>query len=695
MIDDSDMQPGGLNNLGFQKKIFSTSKMDFFFINKAYLNAYLQLLDGIGRPGGLFVLIGEAGVGKTFLLRKLTNEALETIRIVFCYSTNLDYDNLITLISDQLGISTSEKTHSNQFTALKDYLNQCPKQGIRVALLIDDAHHLGQEGLNHLIKWSSLELAEDHGLRIVLSGPPVLEEILNQVWRSSLATSVIPIHLEPLSSVDVATYMSRKIKSAYDLMDVDDLFLPSVIETIASYTGGIPRLINSLCEHALLITQLNGEKNISITSIKEAASELMLEEKISTEDATQFSEENFIEDKTLFVRKTQKKILDTNHFSAENRKKVIGSLLADLAEEPEKKHDNALKETVSIDSFDPNTTVFSGGTHPSSVNQFTQTTRLAARNEKSTDDHAGNRNLELTLVKEPVTTMPQVIQRDDFPSGRKGPEMVRTKRLPTALFMFSALLSGLIGGVGSIYLFRLIPEWIPESSSAKRETAAPAPAPTQAITAVAMPVSDSHEVSGATPEAVIESAAIDPEAVIESAASEISTPAPSSVSLESLTDLASAASPPSLDLALSPATTTPIIEVTPSVAKIETAAVSPPTSEQTTAKTPPVSSYMSSGDTLLGRGDVASARLFYEAAAAVGYAAAMTAVGKTYDPVMLNQMGIKGFRADPVKAAEWYLKAEKAGDPETVERLEELKRWMTDGSEWEETELNALRQLLR
>ncbi len=73
----------------------------------------------------------------------------------------------------------------------------------------------------------------------------------------------------------------------------------------------------------------------------------------------------------------------------------------------------------------------------------------------------------------------------------------------------------------------------------------------------------------------------------------------------------------------------------------------------------------------------------------------MTAVGKTYDPVILNQLGIRGFRADPLKAAEWYLKAEKAGDPETVERLEKLRDWLSDGSGLRETEANALRELLR
>ena len=104
---------------------------------------------------------------------------------------------------------------------------------------------------------------------------------------------------------------------------------------------------------------------------------------------------------------------------------------------------------------------------------------------------------------------------------------------------------------------------------------------------------------------------------------------------------------------------------------------------------------MNSGDLLLTRGDIASARLFYEAAANAGSAVAMTAVGKTYDPVVLNGLGIKGFHADPVKAAEWYLKGDKAGDAENTKRLDGLRRWLAESPPIGEAEVEALRQLLR
>lgn len=86
------------------------------------------------------------------------------------------------------------------------------------------------------------------------------------------------------------------------------------------------------------------------------------------------------------------------------------------------------------------------------------------------------------------------------------------------------------------------------------------------------------------------------------------------------------------------------------------------------------------------RGDIASARLFYMEAANLGFPAGMLAVGKTYDPVVLSRLGIKGFLADPRKAAEWYEKAERAGFKETTQYLLELRRWMADSPLREDTE---------
>ena len=107
-------------------------------------------------------------------------------------------------------------------------------------------------------------------------------------------------------------------------------------------------------------------------------------------------------------------------------------------------------------------------------------------------------------------------------------------------------------------------------------------------------------------------------------------------------------------------------------------AMSPAPAVASAEKGVSVTAYMSNGDRLLMRGDVASARLFYEAAATSGSAAALTAIGRTYDPLELSRLGIRGARADPAKAAQWYLKAKEHGDPEAAGQISRLQRWLAE-----------------
>ena len=686
MTESSETQLLSSTRFGFEKNILSTKKADFFFISQAYLNAYLQLLDGIHRPGSFLVLIGEAGVGKTVLLRKLATEALETIQVVFCYSNIMNEDSLIALIGDQLGIGEHEKEPLNQLKIIKEYLNNCPMQGISVALFIDDAHHLGENGLDHLLRLFTQELSEGHGLRILLCGPPVMETLLKQTrYKEIVETRITPIYLEPLAPIDVASYISRKLKSTDDL-DVSAFFLPSVTKTIVSYTGGIPRLINSLCENTLLITRINSSASVSINSINEAAKELMLEEKISQVNTASFSEKTPLDDTTQQINVAHESILDANHFSEEKRKQIIKSLLADLEDEPATKINTTVNETlVPGSSVDLDTQVSVEVARSDTAYHPVATTELAVRHESALIDPMGNEHTAAILGNESVTTPSLMRRRNDIQSGRESPEAVRPPRSQMTVFLFLALLAGVLGGAGSLYFFRLMPEWILKPSPAQREATTPTPTPTQPVTTAPMLGPDSRDGLGATPVSAV-----------EPTVPGTSMSAQPSIRLGPPTEPVSGskANPPSTELETSPATT-PMVEVTPSVTEIKISSVSPPSSEQTTVETPQISAYMNSGDTLFARGDIASARLFYEAAAAFGAATAMTAVGKTYDPVTLNQLGIKGFRADPIKAVEWYLKAEQAGDPATIERLKELKHWVSNEPAWEETELNTLRHLLR
>ena len=279
MTNFTDPPRGGPMNLDFQRSIISTAGTEFFFINTAYLDAYIQLLDGIRQHRGLLVLTGEAGVGKTSLLRKLVNESPAKIKFVYCYTTNLDFDNLLAVIGDQLGVMTQEGEFSNRLEALKHCLDDYFTWGIDIAFLIDDAHHLNENALNGLLGLSPFGLEGKRAVQLVLSGTPVLEEILTQmqVFHSSLADAV-HVRLEPLRTEEVAAFISRQVQNA-DGPAVDSLFPLPVIARINNYTGGIPRLINMLCERALLLSQVKGQTTVSIAAVDEAAGELILKDK--------------------------------------------------------------------------------------------------------------------------------------------------------------------------------------------------------------------------------------------------------------------------------------------------------------------------------------------------------------------------------------------------------------------------------
>lgn len=711
IINSLGTQQASSRNLGIRRKIFSASEAEFFFINKAYFDAYDQLLNGIRRHGGFFLLTSEAGIGKTLLLRKLASEPSENLKFAFCYSTNIDYDNLLTVIGDQLGIAVGASSLSNKLAEFEGYLNANSAQGISVALLIDDAHHLNEDVLINLIALSGLKLEGDRALRIVLSGTSTLEEVLKKVRiQHGLPIDIVHVRLEPLTVIDVANYIARQVKNS-GALNADSLFPPPVVQKIARYTGGVPRLINSLCERALSITQLYEEVAVTTATIDEAASELMLREKDITPATTPADslEEILSDDATQVVKSPQRSTFDEDRLGEEIKKIIADSFVVDR---PAVDLDETVSEPILHDtSVYPVTAVSFEPTRSAVTNHLVQSIPPSFQNESKLIEES-RKNLVETLFDDELEKTALIAVPDDVRLDWGRQKSFRSPRLQILLLVLIALLAGLAGATGGVYLFHIMSAQKPVVSS-RSEPAPPAPAQQ---TSIALPVSDGDKGTGPSPVSAVESPVVStpmptpsgggPEPPVaepfrsSQAESSSVSATPLSVATSSLGSLtepvsASVESEPSGDLQ-SPSLSKSAIDTPSLVAEAETSPISHSASTPaTTTRTPLVSSHMSSGDALLARGDVVSARLFYEAAADIGFAAAMTAVGKTYDPVILGQLGIKGFRADPVKAAEWYLKATKAGNPEATEHLEGLRNWLSDSPNLKETDAKALQELLR
>lgn len=703
MSDIADIQQDGQLNFVARRKIFRSNEAEFFFLNNAYLNAYIQLLKGIRQRGGLFVLTGEAGIGKTFLLRKLENESPTNIKLVFCYSTNLDYENLIAVICGQLGVGAAGYPLSDRIAALKEYLKTNSERRMGLALLIDDAHHLGQDVLDNLIASFSSELQSNCALRIVLSGTPILEEILKRIGVvRGPATAILQIRLEPMISTDVATYISRQIKGAGSL-NVDSLFSPLAIQKITRYTGGIPRLINTLCERALLITQLDKETTVSIASIDETAHELMLKEHEVIADgvATNFLDEIQFNDKTR-LKSSLSVGSGSNHPHGDTEKIFSESLLMD---KPDMDLDETINESIFQNIIDyPVTAVSFSASSSDGVNQFVCSTTPTVQSKYSDNELSRSSLVENILRDEFRENMIMTTRWDDFKIDGKHLGLFELPKLQFLSLIFFAILAGLLGGVGSIYLFRQTPVPIPAASPAptpafevsKQASSfmqqAPIPGPihdrdsghdSSQVSASTFSVSPTSTTS--SPLGVSTSGSVEP---VQASKPEVSAN-PGSTSLSpSIVEPKPPARPVTISATPSPraglGSSSPIsasaaVAASP-VAESETPPASQPSSGETVSETPLISSYMSSGDAFMARGDVASARLFYLEAAKIGFPAGMAAVGKTYDPIVLNRLGIRGFLADSGKAVEWYVKAEKAGYAETAEYLQELRRWIAGSS---------------
>lgn len=244
----------------------------------------------------------------------------------------------------------------------------------------------------------------------------------------------------------------------------------------------------------------------------------------------------------------------------------------------------------------------------------------------------------------------------------KNARSFRLQKLQLPMLVIFALLAGLLGGIGSIYLFH---------PNQDKRVVALSPAKVQETGEQPATVRQDGEPHGLPQASGTEA----PLSSLASTSAIKSTPATDS-SQASQTELnIPTVSRPTHSNSQAKST------VTSTAALSEPGLKSPPVSsvaatESESSKDLPISSYLERGHALLSRGDVASARLFYQEAANLGSSEAMAAVGKTYDPVALDKLGIKGFQTDPAKAAEWYIKAREAGYTEIAEYLQALRKWM-------------------
>ena len=261
---------------GFDRLPFSiTPDPRFFYDNPGNREAFAGLHYGIEGRKGFIVITGEAGTGKTTLLKVFMQRAPVTIRTAFVFNPKLSSTELLRSILNDLNIAASTENPGTLTRQLNDYLIEQLKKRHIVALLVDEAQHLSSELLEELRLLSNLETNHDKLIQIVLMGQPELEERLDQPELRQLKQRVtVRCRLAPLKGDEVSFYIEARLKTAGFAEKA--LFDPKAVEKITLYSRGIPRLINVICDNALLICYAASKRTVSAEFIEEVAHDLQL-----------------------------------------------------------------------------------------------------------------------------------------------------------------------------------------------------------------------------------------------------------------------------------------------------------------------------------------------------------------------------------------------------------------------------------
>ena len=250
----------------------------FSYTNSLYREAFASLRYGIETRKGFIVVTGEAGTGKTTLLRRLMRTVESTVHTDFIFNTHLEFTELLRLVLNELRVATTAWDRLTLMAQLNDYLIEQLHKDHIVSLLVDEAQDLSDEMLEELRLLSNLETDRAKLIQIVLMGQPELERKLDQPELRQLKQRVaVRCRLAPLRSDEVPPYINSRLQTVgYTGRELFDL---GSVEKVALYSKGIPRLINVICDNALLIAYATSQTKTSAKIVDEVARDLQLVER--------------------------------------------------------------------------------------------------------------------------------------------------------------------------------------------------------------------------------------------------------------------------------------------------------------------------------------------------------------------------------------------------------------------------------
>ncbi len=261
---------------GLHEKPFSiTPDPRYLFMSERHGEALAHLVYGVTESGGFIQLTGEVGTGKTTLVRTLLlNRMPDNADVAVVLNPQLSVLEFLATICEELHIDVSHNKGSikAQTDALNRHLLRAHAEGRRTILVVDEAQNLSPAVLEQVRLLTNLETAKQKLLQIILIGQPELRELLARTDLRQLAQRITArYHLEPLSIAETAQYIEHRLKVAGALGEVFDA---GARKEVYRLSQGVPRLINVICDRALLGAYSLESRRVNRRLIRRAAAEV-------------------------------------------------------------------------------------------------------------------------------------------------------------------------------------------------------------------------------------------------------------------------------------------------------------------------------------------------------------------------------------------------------------------------------------
>jgi general secretion pathway protein A len=241
----------------------------FLFQSTRHREALAQLIYGVSERKGFIVLTGEIGTGKTTLLRTLLGRLAADTPVAYVHNSALPIDGLLEYVLQDWGVKSTATTQAQRLCELNEFLIEQHRRGASPVLVIDEAQNLSVETLEAVRLLSNFETVSQKLMQILLVGQPELRATLSRPELRQLKQRIgLRCHIGPLSAQETRGYIRHRLRVA----GANDagIFTDAAVQKIAEYSGGVPRVINIVCDHCLLSGYADSKRRIEARAVDEA-----------------------------------------------------------------------------------------------------------------------------------------------------------------------------------------------------------------------------------------------------------------------------------------------------------------------------------------------------------------------------------------------------------------------------------------